>query len=50
MGDAEALAEAMEHTLANPLPAERLQQAVEQYTVEASVQGYLEALQMNARH
>ncbi len=50
VGDAEALAEAMEHTLANPLPAERLQQAVEQYTVEASVQGYLEALQMNARH
>ncbi len=50
VGNAEALAEAMEYTLANPLPAERLQQAVEQYTVEASVQGYLEALQMNAGH
>jgi glycosyltransferase involved in cell wall biosynthesis len=44
IGDVAALAEAMEQTLAQPLPPETLQAAVADYTVEASAHRYLEAL------
>lgn len=44
VGDAEALARAMEATLAAPLPADRLRSAVRDYTQEQSARRYLEAL------
>ncbi|MDD5035059.1 MAG: glycosyltransferase [Methylococcaceae bacterium] len=44
VGDAAGLAEAMEQTLAHPLPAEVLRAAVGEYSVEASAKGYLQAL------
>ncbi|HHL45923.1 MAG TPA: glycosyltransferase [Gammaproteobacteria bacterium] len=48
VGDVSALAQAMEQTLENPLPKQILQQAVEDYTVSTSVQGYLNALGLTA--
>ena len=50
VGDAVALATAMERTLNDPLPKAYLQRAVEQYTVEASVRNYLGALGMTIDH
>lgn len=44
VGDSSALATAMQATLAQPLPAEVLQQAVADYTQSASARGYLDAL------
>ncbi len=44
VGDAEALATAMERTLQNPLPANELQGAVSEYHLDRSVEGYLQAL------
>ena len=44
VGDDAGLAEAMRDTLAAPLPAATLRQAVSAYTVEAATQGYLAEL------
>ncbi len=44
VGDAAGLAEAMRDTLAAPLPAATLRQAVSAYTVAAATQGYLAEL------
>lgn len=44
VGDAARLAEAMQHTLAAPLPPLTLQQAVEEYRVDISARRYLEVL------
>lgn len=44
VGDADALGDAMLHTLAAPLPAEELKSAVAAYNRDASAQAYLAAL------
>jgi glycosyltransferase involved in cell wall biosynthesis len=44
VGDVAALADAMLATLAAPLPAASLRQAVSEYTMEAAARGYLAAL------
>lgn len=44
VGDAAALAEAMDQTLQEPLPAERLQAAVADYNAETAAKHYLEIL------
>jgi glycosyltransferase involved in cell wall biosynthesis len=44
VGDVEALADAMLKTLADPLPADQLKQAVSDYHQSASVSAYLDAL------
>ncbi len=46
VGDVEAMAKAMAQTLAHPLPADTLRQAVAEYTAERSAQRYLQALQI----
>jgi glycosyltransferase involved in cell wall biosynthesis len=46
MGDAQAMAAAMLATLNHPLPAAVLQEAVRDYTLEASTRGYLRAMQL----
>lgn len=48
MGDATALAHAIEQTLKNPLPPEELKQAVAGYTVETSTRAYLQAMALAA--
>ena len=48
VGDDAGLAAAMLATLAAPLPAERLRQAVSDYTMEAAASGYLDALGLAA--
>jgi glycosyltransferase involved in cell wall biosynthesis len=48
VGDDAALAEAMQATLAAPLPATVLREAVAAYTVEAATQGYLTELDLVA--
>jgi glycosyltransferase involved in cell wall biosynthesis len=44
VGDASALARAMERTLAQPLPSEMLKSAVQEYEQDRSARRYLEAL------
>jgi glycosyltransferase involved in cell wall biosynthesis len=44
VGDADALAHAMQRTLAHPLPPEELRSAVSEYTQERSAERYLEVL------
>ena len=44
VGDSEALAQAMLATLANPLPAETLQEAATEFSMERSAQRYLDVL------
>ena len=44
MGDDAALAAAIKRTLDAPLPAAKLKEAVSEYTLEASTEGYLRAL------
>lgn len=44
VGDAEALTGAIIETLERPLPRDTLQEAARPYTLEASTQGYLQAL------
>lgn len=46
MGDATGLAAAILTTLAAPLPAATLQEAVQDYTLEASTRAYLQAMQL----
>lgn len=50
VGDVEALARAMLETLARPLPSDTLREAARPYTLEASTQGYLEALGLAAKN
>lgn len=44
VGDADALAEAIDRTLANPLPGERLQERAGVFSLERMVSGYRDAL------